>query len=44
MWSEACGEFGEGDADSVVRSFIDTEFVVAATQVLQERVPGRDRA
>jgi hypothetical protein len=31
----------EGDADSVVRSFIDTEFIVAATQVLQEPGPGR---
>jgi hypothetical protein len=33
----------KGDADSVVDGQIDGEFVVAATQVLHDRVTGRNR-
>jgi hypothetical protein len=30
----------EGDTDSTVSRFVGTKFVVAAAQVLHERVPG----
>ena len=43
LLSEAVGEFGEGDADTIVERQVDGEFVVAAAQVLHEGVPGRDR-
>jgi hypothetical protein len=34
----------ERDADSIMDGQVDGELVVAAAQVLHERVPGRDRA
>jgi hypothetical protein len=40
--SEAGGEFSEGEADVIMWRYVDGEFVVAASKVLYERVPGRD--
>jgi hypothetical protein len=40
--SEAVCELAERDADSVVSQQVGCEFVVSATQVLDERVPRRD--
>jgi hypothetical protein len=42
--SEAQGELIERSADSIVDGPVDGEFVVAATQVLHQRMPGRDGA
>ena len=36
------GEFGEGFGDPMLGIEVDAEFVVAAAQVLDERVPGAD--
>jgi hypothetical protein len=40
--SEAGGEFSESDADTMMGRYVNGEFVVAAAQVLYERVPARD--
>jgi hypothetical protein len=44
MWqvSDGQSEFGERGCHPMPRIDIDTEFVVAAAQVLDERVPGAD--
>ena len=42
--SEAVGEFGERDPDTIVDGQIDGELVVTAAQVLHERVPDSDGA
>ena len=36
------GEFGEGGTEPMSRVEIRAEFVVAAAQILDERVPGAD--
>src|SRR5437867_11851003 len=41
LGSEAGREFGEPDPDTITGGHIDGEFVVAAAQVLHERVAGR---
>ena len=41
--SEASRQISKGDADSVVHWHVNSEFVVAATKVLHERVTGRNR-
>ena len=38
--SEAGGEFTEGEADTITWRYVKGEFVVAASKVLYERVPG----
>lgn len=40
--SYGVGEFGEGYGDPMPRVDIDTEFVVAASEALDERVSGAD--
>jgi hypothetical protein len=42
--SEAGGEFSEGDADTIMWRHVNGEFVVAASKVLDERVPSRHGA
>jgi hypothetical protein len=41
--SDSEGEFGEGRCDPMPLVAIHAEFVVAATEILRERVPGTDR-
>ena len=36
------GEFGEDRTEPMAQVDIDTEFIVAAAEVLDERVPGTD--
>ena len=43
-WLEAGREFVECDPDTVARAVLCGEFVVAAAQLLHERVPSRDRS
>ena len=43
-WSEGAGELGERDADPIMDGHVGGDRVVAAAQVLHERVPGRDSA
>jgi hypothetical protein len=40
--SESTGQFGEGREEPMPWAGIDTEFVMAAAEVLDERVPGTD--
>ena len=40
--SDGSGEFGEGSSDAPVLAGVDAEFVVAAPQVLYERVTSHD--
>jgi hypothetical protein len=40
--SEGMGEFGEGSRKSMPRVELNAVFVVAAAEILHERVPGAD--
>lgn len=42
VWSDGLGEFGERGCDATVRARFDSEFVVAAPDVLHERVTADD--
>ncbi len=38
--SDDSGQFGQGFCDPVLRIDVDTEFIMAAAQILHERMPG----
>jgi hypothetical protein len=44
LWSDAEGEFGESGGEPMPWVDIQTEFVVAAAEILGECVPGTDHS
>jgi hypothetical protein len=44
VWSDGEGEFGEGSREPMTWVDILAEFVVAAAEVLDERMPGTDHS